>query len=332
VSKIILSGIKPTGKPHLGNYVGMLKPALQMAEEDGNESYYFIPDYHALNSVQNRETLETMVYEVAASYLALGLNPDRTILYKQSDIPEIFEVNCALSCVCPKGFMNRAHAYKAAITERTEAGSKDPDTAINMGLFNYPILMAADILTFDADIVPVGKDQQQHVEYARDLALKFNHVFGEVFTVPIIYIREDIPILPGLDGRKMSKSYRNTLPLFSSPDELRKAIFRIKTDSKAPGDPKELQGNLIYTYYKEIGSPDEMQAFAELLQTGLSYADAKQMLFERMDQFLAEPRQKFFEFIANRTEVKKILKDGAVRARERASVVLERVKKATGMF
>jgi tryptophanyl-tRNA synthetase len=332
MAKTIVSGIKPTGQIHIGNYAGMLKPALDLAKYSQNHTYYFIADYHALNSIKDPQELAQLIYEVVASYLALGLDPEKTVFYKQSDIPEIFEISHALSCVCPKGFMNRAHAYKSIVAERLEKGSKDPDAGINMGLFNYPILMAADILTFDADMVPVGKDQKQHIEYTKDLAIKFNNSHGDVFTVPEISIRDDVPILPGVDGQKMSKSYNNTIPIFDDPDSLRRAILRIKTDSKEPGEPKSPQESMVFAYYKEFASAEEVVKFEQLFADGISHGDAKEMLFEKMDHHLREPRRIFDELMKDKQHMKNVLNEGALKARETASVVLRRMRQAVGIF
>jgi tryptophanyl-tRNA synthetase len=331
MKKILVSGIKPTGKPHLGNYAGMLKPALDLSKEKANACYYFIPDVHALNSIQNPKVLKELVYEVAATYLALGLNPAHTFFYKQSDIPEIFQLSQILSCVCPKGFMNRAHAYKAAIDENIKSGEKDQDAGINMGLYTYPILMAADILAFDADIVPVGQDQKQHVEYARDIAIKFNNVFGKVFSVPDIKIRPDVPILPGVDGRKMSKSYNNTVPLFAEPSQIKKIIFKIKTDSKKPGEPKDYSESLIFSYYTELSTDQEIETFRKAFEEGISYADAKTILFEKMEKHFYESKLKFDEFMNNTDVLDSILCEGANKARQRAKAVIDKVRDAAGL-
>jgi tryptophanyl-tRNA synthetase len=228
--------------------------------------------------------------------------------------------------------MNRAHAYKSIVAERLEKGSKDPDAGINMGLFNYPILMAADILTFDADMVPVGKDQKQHIEYTKDLAIKFNNSHGDVFTVPEISIRDDVPILPGVDGQKMSKSYNNTIPIFDDPDSLRRAILRIKTDSKEPGEPKSPQESMVFAYYKEFASAEEVVKFEQLFADGISHGDAKEMLFEKMDHHLREPRRIFDELMKDKQHMKNVLNEGALKARETASVVLRRMRQAVGIF
>jgi tryptophanyl-tRNA synthetase len=247
VEKISLTGIKPSGTPHVGNYLGMIRPALELART--YQALYFIADYHALTTVRDRETLRYQTYEVAATWLALGLDPDKVIFYRQSDIPEVMELTWILSCFTAKGLLNRAHAYKAAADENVAAG-KPPDDGINSGLYFYPVLMAADILLFGSHYVPVGADQRQHVEIARDIAIAFNNNYGEILTVPEAVIREEVMTIPGLDGRKMSKSYDNVIPIFAPAGELRKSVMRIVTDSRRPEEPKDPEGDNVFSIYR----------------------------------------------------------------------------------
>lgn len=328
---LIISGIKPTGKPHLGNYVGMLKPSLDLAKNKFNDCYYFIPDGHALNSIQDAATLKKLVHEITATYLALGLEPDQTTLYKQSDITEVFQLSQILACICPKGFMNRAHAYKSAQEQNKRNGTKELDHNINMGLYTYPILMAADILILNANIVPVGEDQKQHVEYARDLALKFNTTFEDIFSIPEPEIRKDCPSLAGIDGRKMSKIYKNTIPIFAEPDELKKYISKIKTDSKQPGEKKKAEDSLIFAYYKEISTEQEANIFKQEFQDGMSYADAKNILFEKICTFFHEPRLHYSELIKNTDYLDTLLKEGAEKVKPKATAMMSKIKQAVGI-
>jgi tryptophanyl-tRNA synthetase len=236
--RTVLTGITTTGTPHLGNYVGAIKPCIQASHDANVQSYYFLADYHALVKNQDPERMQQSTLEIAATWLALGLDTEQAVFYRQSDVPEILELTWVLTCSTAKGLMNRAHAYKAAVQENVDAG-EDPDFAIKMGLFSYPILMAADILMFNSTHVPVGKDQVQHLEMARDIAQRFNHHYGEYFVLPEAVIDEHVAVLPGRDGRKMSKSYNNTIPLWLPEKQLRKAIMRIVTNSLEPGDPKD---------------------------------------------------------------------------------------------
>ncbi len=329
--KIVLSGIKPSGSPHLGNYAGMLQPALALARRTDCQAYYFIADYHALNSVQDPARLKRLLHEVAATYLALGLDPARAVFYRQSAVPEIFEISQALACVCPKGFMNRAHAYKAAVAQNLEKGLRDPDAGVNMGLFNYPLLMAADILAFDTDLVPVGRDQKQHVEYARDLAIRFNKTFGDTFRVPEISLRADLPALPGTDGRKMSKSYDNTIALFDPPQVLKHRIMKLKTDSKGEGAAKDPSDSLLVTYFQQVASPSESKIFIEDFIAGMGYGTAKHRLFEKMEALLSEPRRIYTDLMADPSTIDRTLAEGATKARQKAGQVRDRMRRSVGI-
>lgn len=326
----ILTGIKATGV-HIGNWKGAIEPALKMAQEDSSESFFFIADYHALNSVHDSEVLKETTAEVASTWLALGLDPKKTIFYKQSDIPEICELNTILATVTPKGLLNRAHAYKAITAKNEEEGKKDLDDGVNMGLYTYPLLMTADILVFNADQVPVGEDNAQHLEIARDVAAKFNRIYKkEVFTLPELVVREQ-KLLPGLDGRKMSASYKNHIPVFLPEKKLRKKIMKITTDSTPPEAPKETGANSIFQLYKDFAGEDQVKALEKRYQEGISWGEAKQELFEVLNEQLKEPRQVYNHYMENREDLNRVLKEGAEKARLHASQVLYEVKKTIGV-
>lgn len=330
MKNIVLTGIKPTGQIHLGNYIGAIKPALKLAENDEDQAAYFIADYHGLTKIHDRETFRTLTYGVAATWLALGLDPEKVIFYRQSNVPEIFELNWILACFTPKGLMNRAHAYKGIVDSNKLAG-KDIDDGVNMGLFTYPILMAADILAFQANMVPVGKDQIQHVEIARDIAESFNHQYGETFVLPEYIVDDDTSILPGLDGRKMSKSYHNTIPLFEEPTKLQKLINKIKTDSLPPEAPKDIETSILFTLYKEFASVEETEEMRERYENGIGWGEVKKELFHVMNRFLEEPRKKYNELMANPEQIDAILAKGAEKARARTLPTLEEVRKQLGV-
>ena len=327
--KISLTGIKPTGTPHLGNYLGMIRPSLALAEQ--YQAYYFIADYHALTTVKDGKEVRNSSYEVAATWIALGLDPQRVALYRQSDVPEVTELTWILSCVTPKGLLNRAHAYKAAVDENRER-DRDPDAGVNMGLYNYPVLMAADILFPSADVVPVGQDQRQHLEMTQDMAESFNAIYGPILTIPQAAIDERVMTIPGLDGRKMSKSYDNVIPILAPPKELRKAVMRIVTDSRPPEEPKNPEEDTIYGLFQLVAPRPAVESMADRYrQGGLGYGQAKSELYEALEATLAEPRQRFHEIMENRDEIDRIFAQGADRVRERGVPLLERVRKAVGM-
>ncbi|MFK3960102.1 tryptophan--tRNA ligase [Guptibacillus hwajinpoensis] len=330
MKKTILTGIKPTGRVHLGNYIGAIKPALNQAKNEELDPVYFVADYHGLTKIRDQHQMEELSYGIAATWLALGLDPTKVILYRQSDVPEIFELSWILSCFSAKGLMNRAHAYKA-IVEKNREGNREEDEGVNMGVFTYPILMASDILMFQTDFVPVGKDQIQHVEIARDLASAFNFQFGETFTLPDYIVDENTSVLPGLDGRKMSKSYHNTIPLFEEPDQLKKLINRITTDSSAPSEPKDPDTSTVFALYKEFASDAETIEMRKKLKEGIGWGEAKKELFHVMDDFLAEPREKFRYYMAHRDELDQILEEGAGKARAKAQPLLKDVKSKLGI-
>jgi tryptophanyl-tRNA synthetase len=327
----VLTGIKPTGSPHIGNLLGAIRPALRLANE-GLEAMYFIADYHALTTVNDAAELRHLTYEVAATWLAMGLDPDKTVFYRQSDIPEIFELAWIFSCFTSKGWMNKAHAYKAIVADAEKRG-EDPDAGINMGIYSYPVLMAADIITFDIDLVPVGKDQVQHVEIARDIALRINHVYGkgkDVLRLPQAKIDETTAIVPGLDGRKMSKSYNNAIPLFAAPKQMKKIVNQIVTDSRPPEEPKEPEGT-IFELFKAVATPDEVRALAERYRAGIGWGDAKKALLDRLEQEVGPARVTYDALMADTSKIDALLAQGAAKARVTARATLDRVRTAIGI-
>lgn len=330
--KTILTGVKPTGTPHLGNYLGAIKPAIQLgkdAVENGGRHYMFIADYHAINAEKNPEVLNQKMKEIACIYLASGLDPNKSIFYRQSDIPEIPEITTILYAYTPKGFMNKAHAYKACVDKNREAGKPDDD-GINMGLYTYPTLMAADILAYDTDIVPVGKDQVQHVEIARDIAGAINaHYNKPLLHLPEYYIDEHVAVVPGIDGRKMSKSYGNVIPLFEDDKAIKKAIFSIKTDSRPLEEPKDPEGILVYEIYKSIAPDAQLQEMADGLRQGkLGYGHIKNMLLDAVINEIKDAREKYNYYMAHFDEVEMLLQQGAGKARPVAKETLKRLKDA----
>ena len=330
MKELVLTGIKPTGEIHLGNYIGAIKPALELVKDPDYQAAYFIADYHGLTKVHNPIEFKTLSYGIAATWLALGLDPEKVIFYRQSDVPEIFELNWILSCFSPKGLMNRAHAYKGIVDINNQAG-KEQDTGVNMGIFGYPILMTADILMFQTNIVPVGKDQIQHVEIARDIAESFNHQYGETFVLPDYQVDKEMSVLPGLDGRKMSKSYGNTIPLFEEPAKLQKLINKIKTDSLPPEAPKETETSILFTLYKEFAIKEEIEKMREKYARGVGWGEVKKELFHVMNRFLEEPRKIYSDLMNHPERIDQILEKGAKKARERSIPFLKVVKGKIGM-
>ncbi len=328
---IVLTGITTTGTPHLGNYVGAIRPTVAASHDTSVQSFYFLADYHSLVKNQDPERLRQSSLEVAASWLALGLDTDQAVFYRQSDIPEIPELTWILSSVTAKGLMNRAHAYKAAVAENDEVGDRDPDKGITMALFGYPVLMTADILMFNATKVPVGKDQKQHVEMARDIAQRFNHIYGDMFTLPEAVIDDNTAVLSGLDGRKMSKSYNNAIPLFAPSKKLRKLIMKIKTNSLEPGEPKDTEASTVFDIYRAIATPEETAAMQQKFADGIGWGDAKQELFEYLDAHLSGPRDEYDRLIANPGHVESVLKAGGQRAREIAGPFMQKLRAAVGI-
>ncbi|MET7950007.1 MULTISPECIES: tryptophan--tRNA ligase [unclassified Micromonospora] len=332
--KVSLTGIKPTGEPHLGNYVGAILPALDLT--DSYESMYFIADYHALTTVRDPALLRHYTRSVAATWLAAGLDPDRTTFYRQSDIPEIFELSWVLSCMSAKGLMNRAHAYKAARDRNREAGREDLDAGVNMGLFNYPVLMAVDILIVEADVVPVGRDQLQHVEYAADIAGSFNSIYGDRYKLkipkPVVPEEGTAHTLPGTDGRKMSKSYGNTIPLFAPEAALKKVIRRITTDSVPLEAPKEPDSSSLFTLLERFGDPAVVaETRARLLAGGMGWGEVKAQLTEALNDRFAPMRDRYEALVASGSELDDLLAHGADKARKQTRPVLERVRDAIGI-
>ena len=326
--KRVLTGIKPTGYAHIGNYFGAIKPAIELSKNPDYECYYFIADYHALTTLNNKQEMQEYFYNIACTWLACGLDPNKVVFYRQSDIKEDFELNWILCNVTPKGLMNRAHAYKACV-EKNESLGVDRDDGVNMGLYNYPILMAADILLFDTDYVPVGLDQKQHIEIARDIAHNFNGKYGKALKEPMEYIDEDNNTLVGLDGRKMSKSYNNTIILFTDENTLKKSIMRVVTDSRLPGEPKDVNCT-VNKLFKLFASKEETEKFEEDLKKGLAWGEEKKQLFEVANRFISPMREKFNYYMSHRDEVDKILQTGAMKAEKVAKEVLARVRKAIG--
>ena len=326
----VLTGITTTGTPHLGNYVGAIRPAIAASCDPEVDAYLFLADYHALIKNQNPDEVAQSSREIAATWLALGLDPENTYFYRQSDIPEITELSWVLTCSAAKGLMNRAHAYKAAVQANEESG-EDPDFGITMGLFSYPILMAADILIFNAHQVPVGRDQIQHVEMARDIAQRFNHHYGETFTLPEAVVDDHVAVLQGLDGRKMSKSYGNTIPLFGTPKQLQKAINKIKTNLLEPGEPKDPDDSTVFQVWCAFADEAEREHMRQAFADGISWGEAKKQLFERVNDELAPAREIYDRLMVNSEEVEAILRQGAERLRPQSSALLEKVRHAVGL-
>ncbi|MHA6193203.1 tryptophan--tRNA ligase [Pseudomonas wadenswilerensis] len=329
----ILTGITTTGTPHLGNYAGAIRPAILASRQPGADSFYFLADYHALIKCDDPQRIQRSRLEIAATWLAGGLDWEKVTFYRQSDIPEIPELTWLLTCVASKGLLNRAHAYKASVDKNVENG-EDPDAGVTMGLFSYPVLMAADILMFNAHKVPVGRDQIQHVEMARDIGQRFNHLFGngkDFFVLPEVVIEESVATLPGLDGRKMSKSYDNTIPLFSNAKEMKDAISRIVTDSRAPGEAKDPDNSHLFTLYQAFSTPEQSAAFRDELLQGLGWGEAKQKLFQLLDGQLSESRERYQQLIARPADLEDILLAGAQKARKVATPFLEQLREAVGL-
>lgn len=328
---VVLTGVKPSGQPTLGNYIGAIRPAVDMSLQDNTESWLFIADYHALVNTHDPKKMHDMIYEIAAGWLASGLDPKRAVMYRQSDIPEIMELNWILSCMTSKGLMNRAHAYKAKVQENQENGKEDLDFGVSMGLYNYPVLMAADILMFNADKVPVGEDQMQHLEIARDIAQKFNRTFGNVIRLPQGVLAANANTLPGIDGRKMSKSYDNYIMAFEESARLKKLVGRIKTDSLPPEAPKSTDGSIPFEIYRAFATPEQTAALKSRYEAGVSWGAVKEELFGLLDQHIAPRREQYKQLLSDRAQIDAILRDGALRAREVAVANLKRIRQAIGI-
>lgn len=331
--KTILTGIKPTGTGdlHLGNYVGAIQPSIALSQSEDVKGYFFIADYHSLTALSSSREHRLCVRRAAASWLACGLDGEKVTFYLQSDIPELLELNWILSCVTPKGLMNRAHSYKDKQEKNRQSGKKDLDDGVSMGLYGYPVLMAADILLFSANEVPVGGDQIQHLEMTRDIAQKFNRIYKtDLFCLPKTLGRKEI-IIPGLDGRKMSKSYDNTIPLFSDPKTLRKLVMKIKTDSSPPEEPKDPKDSLIFEIYAHFAGQEEIDSFRKRYLEGIGWGEAKEILFEKLNDFLKDKRDIYNYYMEEDSPLNKILEEGKEKARAVAQPFMEKIRSVIGI-
>ena len=326
----VLTGITTTGTPHLGNYVGAIRPAIAASQNHDVDSFYFLADYHALIKCQDPALVRQSTKEIAATWMALGLDTDSATFYRQSDVPEITELTWMLTCVTAKGLMNRAHAYKDAAQKNIDAG-EDPDLAITMGLFCYPILMAADILMFNAQKVPVGRDQTQHLEMARDIAQRFNHIYGETFVLPEAVVDDNVAVLGGLDGRKMSKSYGNTIPLFSKEKDLQKLINKIKTNLLEPGQPKDSNDSTLFQIWQAFAAPEQTRYMRDQFAAGIAWGQAKKELFALINDHVSVARARYEDLLVNPDHIEATLKKGAMKARTEAAALLARVRRAVGI-
>ncbi|MCA0900701.1 tryptophan--tRNA ligase [Microbulbifer agarilyticus] len=326
----VLTGITTTGTPHLGNYVGAIRPAIEASQDADNQSFYFLADYHALIKCQDPEQVHQSTLEIAATWLALGLNTDNVVFYRQSDIVEIPELTWLLTCQTAKGLMNRAHAYKAAVDANRDDG-QDSDFGINMGLYSYPILMAADILMFNANKVPVGKDQIQHIEMARDIAARFNHHYGEHFALPEAVVDEHVSVLQGLDGRKMSKSYGNTIPLFLPEKKLKKHINKIKTNLLEPGEPKDADTSTVFQIWQAFATPEQTAEMRQAFADGIAWGEAKKQLFELINGQVGDARERYEALLANPAQIEVELEKGAEKARAYSAPFLAKLREAVGI-
>ena len=337
----VLTGITTSGTPHLGNYAGAIRPAVAASRRAGVESFYFLADYHALIKSEDPQRIARSRLEIAATWLACGLDPQKVTFYRQSDIVEIPQLTWLLTCVAAKGLLNRAHAYKAAVDKNVAAG-EDPDAGVNAGLYMYPVLMAADILAFGAHRVPVGRDQIQHIEMARDIGQRFNHLYGDAWrqatgqageplVLPEVQIDENVATLPGLDGRKMSKSYDNTIPLFAPPAELKKLVMSIVTDSRAPGEAKDTEGSALFQLYQAFATPAQAGEMRHAFAEGIGWGDAKQRLFALVDEAVAPMREQYAQLVAKPAQLEEILQEGARKARDVTVPLLDGLQRAVGL-
>ena len=329
--EIYLTGITTTGTPHIGNYVGAIRPAIEASMDSSRKNYYFLANFHALAKAEDPDRINQSTLEISAAWMALGLDTDNAVFYRQSDIPEIPQLTWILTSMTAKGLMNRAHSYKAMVQANEESGSKDPDKGINMALYSYPILMAADILMFKSTRVPVGRDQKQHVEMTRDIAQRFNHHFGELFTIPEAVISDDTAVLQGLDGRKMSKSYDNTIPLFADEKRLRKLVMKIKTNSLEPGEPKETGDSTLFQIYKAFASASETAAIEKRYADGIAWGEMKQELFEYINEHIKPARAQYQRLMDDPAIVEQELLKGAEKAREISVPFLDEIRNAVGI-
>jgi tryptophanyl-tRNA synthetase len=328
---IYLTGITTTGTPHIGNYVGAIRPAIEASKDASRKNYYFLANFHALAKAEDPDRINQSTLEISAAWMALGLDTDNAVFYRQSDIPEIPQLTWILTSMTAKGLMNRAHSYKAMVQANEESGSKDPDKGINMALYSYPILMAADILMFKSTKVPVGRDQKQHVEMTRDIAQRFNHHFGKLFTIPEAVISDDTAVLQGLDGRKMSKSYDNTIPLFADEKRLRKLIMKIKTNSLEPGEPKETADSTLFQIYKAFATASETAAIEKRYADGIAWGEMKQELFEYINEHIKPARAQYQRLMDDPAIVEQELLKGAEKAREISVPFLNEIRNAVGI-
>ncbi len=327
----VLTGITTTGTPHLGNYVGAIRPAITASKDPNVIPFYFLADYHALIKCQEPERVKQSSLEIAATWLALGLDTSNAVFYRQSDVPEILELSWMLSCVTAKGLMNRAHAYKAAVADNELEADADPDRGITMGLFGYPVLMAADILMFNAHKVPVGKDQVQHIEMARDIASRFNYIYGEHFVLPEAVVDPNTATLLGMDGRKMSKSYNNTIPLFEPEKKLKKLINKIKTNSQEPGEPKEPEGCTLFSIYQAFATPEEVAQIRIRYAEGIGWGEMKSVLFEYINEHIAPARERYEALLEAPEHIEAELQAGAEKARAISVPFMQELRKAVGI-
>ncbi|MBE8717357.1 tryptophan--tRNA ligase [Cellvibrio polysaccharolyticus] len=326
----ILTGITTTGTPHLGNYVGAIRPAIQMSQSANAESFFFLANFHALIKCHDPAQVDQSTREIAATWLALGLDTDNAVFYRQSDVPEIPQLSWILTCVAAKGLMNRAHAYKASVDANREAG-EDPDYGVTMGLYSYPVLMAADILMFNATQVPVGKDQIQHIEMARDIAGRFNHIFGERFALPEAKVDDNVAVLQGLDGRKMSKSYGNTIPLFLPEKQLKKSINKIVTNLLEPGEAKDPDSSTVFQIWQAFATEQQTAEMRQAFLDGIAWGEAKKQLFELINGQIAEARERYNDLLSRPSDIEDILQAGAKKARAHSEPMLEAVREAVGI-
>lgn len=328
---VVLTGITTTGTPHLGNYVGAIRPAIEASKNPNSAPFYFLADYHALIKCQEPERIRQSSLEIAATWLACGLDTSNAVFYRQSDVPEIVELSWFLSCVAAKGLMNRAHAYKAAVAENEQNGEQDADKGVTMGLFSYPVLMAADILMFKVHKVPVGKDQVQHIEMARDMAGRFNHIYGEHFVIPEAVVGENSATLLGLDGRKMSKSYNNTIPMFESEKKLRKLINKIKTNSQEPGEPKDPEGCTLFSIYQSFATVHQVAEIRQRYAEGIAWGEMKQVLFELINDHLTPARERYEALLQEPKYIEQQLQEGAEKARAISVPFMKELRNAVGI-
>ena len=329
--EIYLTGITTTGTPHIGNYVGAIRPGIEASKDKSKQNYYFLADLHALAKAEDPDRIARSSLEISSAWLALGLDTDNAVFYRQSDIPEIPQLTWILTSMTAKGLMNRAHSYKAQVQANEELSIKDPDQGINMALYSYPILMAADILMFKSTKIPVGKDQKQHVEMTRDIAQRFNHNFGDILVVPEAVIGKNTAVLSGLDGRKMSKSYDNTIPLFAEEDQLRKLVMKIKTNSLEPGQPKETSDSTLFDIYSAFATSDEISVMEKRYKEGISWGEMKNILFEYLNEHLKSYRKDYQQLINDPTEVERELRKGAEKARQISVPFLDQIRRAVGI-